>query len=197
MAGVAAGPMISIDWIPEPAVIAAGYVTFGVSFRSFKEPLKRSVEKVMAPSITKNFDVEGRPRWQSLTEETITTRSYGGFGAGPILDRTGELRDAATSTNIWVISSDKAEIPDLPGDVWYGKVHQGGGTFSVSAGGGPVNALRRIAGLRSQRASVGTGVIPKREFLQFQAEDVDKIEDVFMDWVRERAVMSGFRPGIG
>jgi len=189
--------MIEIDWIPEPAVIAAGYVTFGVSFRSFKEPLKRSVEKVMMPSITKNFDLEGRPRWPRLAEETIITRQMLGFSSGPILDRTGELRDVATSFNIWTISSDKAEIPDLPGDVWYGKVHQGGAAFSISAGGGPVNALRRIAGLRSQRSITGTGVIPKREFLLIQNEDIDHIEEVFMDWVRERAVMSGFRPGIG
>jgi phage gpG-like protein len=192
-----AAPLLSIDWDPEPFIIAAQYVKLGASLRDFHEPLKRAVEKVVAPSIAQNFDEEGRPHWQPLAADTINTRMNAGFGGGPILDREGALKSVASSSKIWTIGKDEASIQDLPQEVWYGKVHQGGASFSTGGRGGPLNALRRVAGLRAQGGGGGTGVIPERPFLMIQTKDVDEIEDVFVNWVRERVALAGFRPGIG
>src|SRR5882757_8152561 len=45
------------------------------NIRSFREPLKRSLNEVIVPSIIQNFDVEGRPPWVALTPETIARRT--------------------------------------------------------------------------------------------------------------------------
>lgn len=180
---------VTVDWDPEPFVIAASYVTLGASMRSFREPLTRSVQKVAMPSIGKNFDSEGRPSWPALSDATIEQREREGYGAGPILDRTGSLRGVATSQSIWEIDEEKAQVTDLPQDVWYGKVHQRGAVFTALGGRSP---LRAIASVRSGASS---GVIPERPFLMLQEEDVEKIQEVFIDWIRERCAFAGFIPG--
>jgi phage gpG-like protein len=175
------GKVISVDWDPSPAILAAGYFDFGISLRSYREPLKRSVQKVVAPSIKHNFEVGGRPAWLPLAEYTQEARAREGYGsARPILVRTGKLKRVAGQLNIWTIESDKAFVSQLPG-ADYGIVHQGGG------GAG---AFKGMAG------DLISGEVPARPFLLIQDDDVDRIETVFLDWARERLVLAGFKPGI-
>ena len=75
MAGLAIGNAgqqtaihLGIDWYPSPFVVAAQFDALGVSVRSFREPLKRSIQQVLSPSFQKNFDVGGRPPWKALSE---------------------------------------------------------------------------------------------------------------------------------
>lgn len=54
-------------------------------------------DSIMQKSIEKNFASEGRPKWQALADETLEDRESKGFSSGPILTRTGSLRDELTS----------------------------------------------------------------------------------------------------
>lgn len=105
-------PMIQIDprfnFVQGTAVYAGNIDKLGMSFSSFKEPLRESLNEVIIPSIRKNFISQGRPAWKKLKQSTVQSRLRQGFSRGPILDRTGRLKREATRKNIW-------EIKPLPG----------------------------------------------------------------------------------
>lgn len=157
---------ISVEMIPSPIILAGQFDTFSANIKSFKEPLKRSIQKVIAPSIRKNFASEGRPSWDPLTDKTIANRAYEGYGSGPILQRSGALMKVAGQFNIWTINGPAGEayIADLPSRVWYGKIHQGG------------------IGLDA----FDSGSIVARPWAMIQPEDGPEIEEVFLDWLDER-----------
>lgn len=54
---------------------------------------------VITNAISENFASEsaGSEPWASLADSTLADRKRKGFAPGPILQRTGDLRDAATS----------------------------------------------------------------------------------------------------
>lgn len=57
-------------------------------------PAYQQISEYMLRSVDRNFASEGRPnRWQPLKPATIKERIRRGFGAGPILQRTGKLKD--------------------------------------------------------------------------------------------------------
>lgn len=57
------------------------------------KPVMERFGEYMLGSIDRNFKSEGRPRkWAKLKDTTIADRKRNGFGAGPILERTGKLR---------------------------------------------------------------------------------------------------------
>ena len=223
MAGVAAGMLsggnagkfgIEIDWHPTPFILAAQFQVLGLNVKSFHEPLKRSVQQVMAPSIRKNFEVEGRPAWAPLTDTTNRLRSYYGFTpAHPILGRTGRLKRIAGQLNVWNIDREQAYAQGLPG-AWYGMMHQlgyaaGGGSKTTSMPAGLSNeqqlrwarqqrlARQASGGTAGQAKASGGSGIPARPFLIILQEDVDNIEKVFVEWFQERCTRVGFVPGVG
>src|SRR5258705_13581204 len=55
----------------------------GMSFRSWTKPLKTVLDTVLIPSIIKNFEEQGRPRWKELSKRTILNRMYEGYPRGP------------------------------------------------------------------------------------------------------------------
>lgn len=71
----------------------------------FREPLQISLELVIIPSIRKNFQVGGRPKWQPLSEPYRSYRL-----PRPILVQTGALRAAATTIANWRVDHDSAEM---------------------------------------------------------------------------------------
>lgn len=197
------GPSVSptITFEPTLGIAAARIDKLGLDIRSFKVPLKRAVQEVMAPSFTKNFDEGGRPSWEPLAEDTIFLREGDGYGAGPILERTGTLKTVAGQLNIWDISTTAAVIRDLPDRAWYGKVHQAGYegssmTALIKKNAGDIGAAMdehtskinsALSGgddLSSQSRTSPT--IPARPFLVFQDDDLLKIDDVFVLWLGER-----------
>ena len=168
-----AGKMgIDVSFDPSPLVIAAAFDKMSLDIRSFKEPLKRSVQQVIIPSIRKNFESGGRPRWAPLVTDTETIREYYGFSSGPPLIRSGLLQRAATQLNIWTIDTQQAYVNDLSaaqgGRVWYGVLQQNGFVGGYGA------------------------KTPARPFLMIQEEDTVEIEEVFLTWVEERMVEAGF-----
>jgi phage gpG-like protein len=158
------GSGVGIDFIPPLAIEIGAIERFGLDIRSFREPLKRSVQQVMAPSFAANFEAAGRPEgWQPLTDMTLQVKSNAGSRYPPEqpLQRSGLLMKTVQQLNIWTITRDNATIEQLPESVWYGAVQQ--------------------AGINSGRAQ-----IPSRPFLMFQDEDFDKIQGVFDRWLAER-----------
>jgi len=167
---------MSIDFDPEPIILAGQFMKFGMDIRSFREPLERSVRQVMVPSLRANFDAGGRPPWQPLATLTVLAKVDKG-AAEPMspLILSGKLRRVAGQINLWSINGPEGEASisqEKLGDVWYGVIHQVG-------------------------AQTPTGNIPAREWALFQDEDMDKIEEIFWDWIGERALRSGVVTSLG
>lgn len=110
--------------------------------KSFKDPLEQSLREVVVPSIRKNFESQGRPRWMPLSKETLISRGWREFGVvrrkhlstkAPmsksgfrILDRTGRLKGAATQLNMWEVKDNQLtfRVNFFSGKVPYGVFHQ-------------------------------------------------------------------------
>lgn len=190
---------VSMGWQVTPSIglVARDIDKLGLDIRSFKKPLTDSVKKVIIPSIRKNFDVGGRPPWEDLSEATIKLRG----SAWPILRRTGRLRRGATQFNIWDIGQESATVRKLPPGVWYGALHQQGfggfGTFMSAAQkragrGATSSEVLGMAFGMMEEARGGPGGeravrIPQRRFIMLQEDDVDDIQEIFLDWLLDRA----------
>ena len=196
------------EFRPSLGIVAKDIDRLAMDIRSMREPLRRSVRDVMVPSIRRNFDQGGRPAWEPLAPATIARRNY---SAWPILERSGKLRRGVTTISVWTITQTAATIKDLPERIWYGKVHQAGSEGSGGGGGKWFTAYQKKASellgfgatkkeindlaykifdKRQQRhgpAPVSTAEIPARPFAVFQEEDLDDIQEVFADWLEERA----------
>jgi phage gpG-like protein len=161
-AGLSQGTGFHAEFLPPISVIAGQFDMLGLDIRSFREPLKRSIQKVIAPSFAQNFQVGGRPEaWQPLSAGTIANKEAAGSAYAPeqILMRSGLLFKTMQQLNIWTLTSTSASIVELPDKIAYGEAHQ-----------------------------FGLGFNPVREFAVLQEEDMDKIDEIFADWMEERAL---------
>lgn len=166
--GVRVDTGLQFEFQPSIGLMARGFDTMGLNIRSFREPLKRSIQQVLAPSFRQNFDVGGRPeRWEPLAEPTVEMRG----SAKPVLVRSGLLKRTIQQFNIWTVDREKAAIVNLPQKIWYGKVHQGG------------------YGRRGSGQAKAAG-IPARPFVMIQEQDYKAIDRVFERWLEERWVGS-------
>jgi phage gpG-like protein len=116
--GIGAGWAIT----PSLGIVARDMDRLALAIEDLKVPLARSILRVVIPSIRTNFAVGGRPAWQPLADYTVEVRG----SAEPILFRTGRLREAATSWEIWDVGKTSATIREFPPDAWYGVIHQAG-----------------------------------------------------------------------
>jgi len=186
---------VGFDFDPSMGLVAKAIDKLGLEFTSFREPLVRSIRLVLMPSIRKNFDVGGRPEpWEPLAAFTIQQR---GYDAWPILVRSGKLRKIASSFQIWSVGVNGAIIEGLPQSVWYGAIHQGGyggfGGFMKAAekelgtGATPREvtqlAFEMLSEKRGDPKKHARSAIPQRRFIIMQDEDVEKIKQIFLDWL--------------
>jgi phage gpG-like protein len=148
---------MTYEWFPSPLIIQTAFAELSSNIRSFKEPIDRAIAEVVIPSIRENFAVGGRPRWAPLSTETIAKK-----GHETVLIDSGKLARVAAQKNIWqvnggyLVGDAEAYIKGLPG-AEYGLFHM-----------------------------TGTRNMPVRDFLSLQEEDVDRIEEIFGDYVDER-----------
>jgi len=207
--------IFAFEFKPSIGILARDVDKLGIDIRSFREPLTRAIKQVMIPSFRQNFEEEGRPAWEPLSEATEMLREREGT-SGPILRRSGKLKRVAQQLNIWSITTESATIRDLPPRVWYGKVHQAG----VGGMGRQVKAEIAKAAKRGERISPGEAGkramkqldkkllagsggrgssvnIPARPFIVFQDEDMDGVYEVFQRWLEERLMVHLLRKGIG
>lgn len=185
---------ISFSFEGSAGIAGKKFLRLAEDVDSLEEPLTRSVRDVVIPSIMMNFRKYGRPRWAPILPETAAQKG----GSFVPLVRDGSLKATMGSLDIWRIDNEKALIPNLPADVWYGVVHQTGASFSGSKGasGGTV----RIVGLGSSSRTAqvtdtsGGGEIPARPFAVIQPEDEEAIEEIFNEWLGERINAAGLGP---
>jgi phage gpG-like protein len=182
---------VTID--PTPMLLVAQFNKLGLDIRSFREPLKRSIQQVVAPSLRKNFAARGRPEaWQELADSTYQIKSSKGFGSAadfPLV-RTGRLQTIAGQLNLWKIDGlEGAATLNLPDEVFYGGIHQAG---SGSDSGGVYTRKNRRTGQTSTVSFGSPGYVPQRIWALLQDEDIDGIEDVFESWLQERVRSAGF-----
>jgi len=111
---------ISIEWIPQPEIIAQAYFMVAGQAQQLGEPLMASTE-IVAQEIEANFAAEGRPEaWAPLSEATVLTRG----SDGPILTLTGALRAAVTSPSAWSQSGGGSDVEAVLTDpTGYGGYH--------------------------------------------------------------------------
>lgn len=184
---------VDLKFEPSAGIMARRVDKLGLDIRSFKEPLKRSVQQVMIPSIQLNFIMGGRPPWEPLSEQTVARK-----GNSKILIDSGALAKQMGYLKIWTIDREKAFIADLPEKVWYGKVHQAGASFSVkykSVGAIDFGAIKQALPWATREGSTfpssGQGAIPARPFVMIQPDDEEEIEEIFDQWLGERIARAG------
>lgn len=124
-------PMLEIDvarfW-PQMKATVTESDKIAVSFLSFEAPLRLAVNSVIIPSIRANFEAEGRPKWQSLSDSRVAGRKG---QAHPILNDTGKLKSVATSPSIWRYTPYSAEVTGMDSVSYAGYVQ--GGTTKMPA----------------------------------------------------------------
>lgn len=192
---VAAGWTIA----PSLGIVARDVDRLGLAIKNMKVPLEKSIKEVMIPSIRRNFDVGGRPPWEPLADYTVQVRG----NTGPILQATGALKRGVTQLSIWDIGNSSATVKSLPQYIWYGAIHQEGlGSF-----GKHIRAAKKLLGGKASGKSVLKKAfellgkvpperqkkmsIPQRQFLMFQEDDMDDIQQVFAEWLEDEAKKVG------
>lgn len=187
---------LGFEFSPSLAFTAKNFETLGVDVRSFRVPLKTSIQEVIAPSIGANFLAGGRPEaWTPLQDDTIVVKGNSPRTKYPVSDplmRSGLLFKTMQQYNIWTVTTTEASIQSLPDKIWYGNLHQSGlgslGPTAAQASGGTMAGFRSMienvlaAGASSERGKY----IPARPFAMVQTEDLDKIVAVFTVWINAR-----------
>lgn len=191
--GITSAMLPHITFEPTLGITARRIDKLGMDIRSFREPLRRSIKEVVAPSIVKNFDSSGRPTWEPFAEATPTIQErIQGYNSHPLLIRSGLLRSTMGQLNIWTINTDSAILTGVPESIWYAKVQQAGYSGSGKKRGPKgKNLQEKKAQLKSLVGSAGTtnagaNPIPARPFVMLQEEDVKNIGRVFEKWLGER-----------
>lgn len=197
-------PAIEIDprfnFVRGAYIYASDIDKLDTALKSWREPLEQARNHVIIPSIFKNFESEGRPRWAPLQKKTIQDRLRLGFQRGPILTRTYRLRKAAVQKNIWeVVSTPGSNTTDMlrmrteyfDQLVPYGQFHQLGARLPE------VRNIRSLRGFISQSGSSSEfrettrqelfpttgGKLPARPFIQLTTADEVEIYGVFFNYL--------------
>jgi phage gpG-like protein len=194
------------------SVFAGDIDRLGMSFRTFKDPMEKTLDLVVIPSIIKNFQAQGRPRWAPLSLSTIKNRLDSGFSTGPILHRTGRLRREATRKNIWQLTSSEFSLGGydtlklrtifFDGKVPYARFNQLGtgskqktflvpldiaSDFNPPGSENPFDTLNRTHlevrfGGVRHKPKPGSGS-PPRPFIQLTVEEEVEIYNIFVDFM--------------
>lgn len=166
--------LLDAQYEPLPSIVADKYYLLGTRLHSFREPLKEIVRSVMAPRINDNFRSGGNPPWTPIAPSTKKDRAEYDYPDEPILVRSGLLRRTASQLNIWNFDDHQAWIDASSfggaqgGKAWYGLAQNDGFTGGYGA------------------------QTPKREFLNFTEEDVQKSTAIMSIWLYEAELEVGF-----
>lgn len=179
---------VTLNFEPSVGILARKVDTLGLSVKSFREPLTDAVKKVVIPSIQRNFEAGGRPKWRALSANTLAHKAKEGHGSKGILIRSGALKRQMSYLNTWTISTEAAMITDLPDKVWYGKVHQAGigATKTFTVKNVSTGAMETFT-----EESDEQGAIPARPFVVLQRGDLTKIYRVFDVWLGKKIRAAG------
>lgn len=125
-------------------------------------PVMRIIAGIMADAVEENFEKEGRPKWQELSDSTIKRREEAGHWPGKILQETGHLASS---------------------------IEHGSNARSAWAGTNVVYAAVHHFG-RGSISSIATHVnlpaIPARPFMQLTEGDMEEIKAAITNFVTIR-----------
>jgi len=137
--------------------------------RSVRPALEKAVDEVIRPGITLSFSEQREVpgvKWEKLADSTPLWpyRASRNAGNNPILDVTGKLKRVAQQKNIWTFDGQAgtAMVHGLPG-AEYGRYHEFG-YYNVLVGRD----------------------VPARPFMTIDQDDVEDIEQIFMDYIHGR-----------
>lgn len=153
---------IEIDMEPSAVILMRDFNLLSLDVRSFRVPITRAIQRVLAPSFQLNFEVGGRPKWKPLAPATVERKAREGKNPATLIDK-GVLKRTSGFLSIWKITQEDAAILGFPDYAFHGYYHQ-----------------------------QGTPTIPARPFLVIQPEDEDKVENEFDFWLEERLHYRGF-----
>lgn len=168
--------------------------------RQRTEMMKRVAGSMLA-AVERNFEQEGRPKWDDLKPSTIADRQRSGHWPGKILQRTGGLKRSITQK--W-----NANEAVVGSNLIYAAIHNQGGEIQKKARTRTVRLrtdakgrllrqpnhanLAVFARTRHKRAverqaSIGAHSIniPQREFLKLTEQDLDDLTQEINDWYRD------------
>ena len=140
------------------------------STNRLRKPFERMRDEVMIPSIRQNFEVGGRPnKWEPISQATsgmstsdfIASAASGTIGGRKPLNKTGQLKRAATAKARFHIRANEMTFGKFPAKRWFGLVHD--------------------------RAEIAAKAeIPHRPFVLIQhPEDSNQMAEILMEWVEE------------
>ena len=116
---------LDISWEGRSASDFARSFDVAANIKSFRPALQEIGQKVVAPSISVNFQVGGRPAWRPLSESTIERKSRAGYDSpSKILVATGAMEAAATNPGNYKVTDD--ELRAAPFGIDYWGFHQAG-----------------------------------------------------------------------
>jgi phage gpG-like protein len=183
----------TITFSPTIGIVTKRIDKLGMDIRSFHEPLKRSIQKVIAPSFRRNFEAGGRPPWENFADDTPAIQeAIHHVGSHPLLVKSGRMKSTIQRFSIWTVSQNSAILDRVPGSIWYANLQQGGyqgsGRRSAAAGLKGIARTRALVAAARQGGQRGTGAppIPARPFVMLQPSDNDAIQAEFATWLEER-----------
>ena len=170
-AGMSMNMAAEVEFNPSIFLIQKG-LREATSSRYIGTPLWKAINDVAIPSIKANFDNQGRPQqWKPLRVRTMIMRGRAGYGQdGPILKRTGTLKNAALAKARWSVDPVKGQAlyGKFPARAWYANMHQGGYTGYYGS------------------AFAGAQPIPPRPFAVIQEQDLDEMVKIFKVWLSQK-----------
>lgn len=122
-----------------------------------------SPDKIMQKSFSQNFSSQGRPKWKKLSEKTIAERKRTGFSSGPILVKTGNLKDEITTLKGSITKHSK-----ICSEEW------------------GINQLRRSEKAKFAGHQKGNSITPKREIIGFQEKDAKSLANSLRNWILDK-----------
>jgi phage gpG-like protein len=122
-------------------------------------PLWERFSEEMTEIEDERFASEGHGRWAPLAESTLRDRARRGFGPGPILQRTGNLRESLVDPARAAKTTPRTMT--WGSDVDYARYHQEGGSIP--------------------------GRPPQRVVLEIRVEDRRRLETQMVSWINQVA----------
>jgi phage gpG-like protein len=177
------GDAFTIDFEPEPGVIAADFDRMAAALDEMHPALVASRDAFIA-GVHRHFD-EGGPGWAP------PARDYG----WPLLQRTGEMRAGVTSEGSYNVTARQviftgAAAPDRWLIHQFGAGHQVGKALEVRPPRGGIPFAGATPSMR-----LGFAMIPARPFIYTDGETEAAIDAIWLAWVD--SIIGGFGVGVG
>jgi phage gpG-like protein len=152
---------LSIQAVPEPAVVAEGFFLTREKLDEMVGPITE-VAHLISREIEANFAAQGRPQgWEALSDATVARRG----SSEPILHDTGDMEAAVTDPNAWKVT------PTVRG-----------ATAVMDESGFPTNSAGDVY---ASFHITGTDFMPARDWTFIPDDAMAEADRIFEDFITE------------